>query len=105
MKPITLNEIATACGGRLFADGDLTVTSIVTDSRKISNGSMFVAIKGERVDGHSYIKQCMDAGAVCALCEDAPNFSCNYILVESTLETVKKSPHTIARCFLSRSSA
>lgn len=89
MKPITLREIANSCGGKLFGDENVTVTSIVTDSRQISAGSMFAAIKGERVDGHKFIAQCIDAGAVCALCEEKPDTDCAYILVESTLVALK----------------
>ena len=90
MKPITLKEIAAACGGQLFGDENITVTSIVTDSRQIKEGSMFAAIKGERADGHNFINLCIEEGAVCALCEKAPVTECNYILVESTLNALKQ---------------
>lgn len=90
MKPITLREIANSCAGTLVGDENITVTSIVTDSRQVSAGSMFAAIKGERVDGHKFIAQCVDAGAVCVLCENSPQCECNYILVESTLVALKQ---------------
>ena len=90
MKPITLKEIATSCSGQLFGDENVTVTSIVTDSRQVKSGTMFAAIKGERVDGHRFIEQCINSGAVCALVEDKPQIDCNYILVDSTLTALKK---------------
>lgn len=90
MKPITLKEIASSCGGTLYGDKSVMVTSIVTDSRQVSNGSLFAAIKGERVDGHRFISQCIAAGAVCALCENAPDTECSYILVDSTLTALKQ---------------
>ncbi len=90
MKPITLKEIAISCGGALFGDENAVVTSIVTDSRQVKNGTMFAAIKGERVDGHRFIEQCINEGAVCALVEDKPEVECNYILVNSTLVALKK---------------
>lgn len=89
MKAITLNEIAKSCGGQLFGDANKVVTSIVTDSRQVENGSLFAAIKGERVDGHRFVAQCIDKGAVCVLVEEKPEIDCDYILVESTLTALK----------------
>ena len=89
MKPITLREVAAACNGELHGDPGLIITSIATDSRKAGEGSMFAAIKGERVDGHRFIPMTADQGAVCALCEEAPDCDIAYILVESTLVALK----------------
>lgn len=93
MKKFTLSEIAAACGGKYVGDEALsqnTITSVERDSRQIKEGSLFLAIKGERVDGHDFIGKCYDAGAICALCEKAPeNPTRPYILVDSTLEAVK----------------
>lgn len=90
MKPITLKEIAKSCNATLVGDENILVTSIVTDSRQVSKGSLFAAIKGERVDGHSFIEQCTNSGAVCILCEQEPEIECNYILVDSTLVALKQ---------------
>ena len=94
MKKFTLREIAAACGGQYFGDEalkDTAVTSVERDSREIKEGSLFLAIKGGRVDGHDFIEKCYDSGAVCAICETAPeNAKKPYILVPSTLEAVKK---------------
>lgn len=70
---------------------DTAVSSIERDSREIKENSLFLAIKGARVDGHDFIEKCYEAGAVCALCEKAPeNASKPYILVDDTLKAVKK---------------
>ena len=90
MKPITLKEIAHSCSGELVGDENILVTSIVTDSRQVTPGAMFAAIKGERVDGHKFVEQCINNGAVCALVEEKPQCECNYILVESTLVALKQ---------------
>ena len=94
MKPFTLQEIAAACGGTYVGDEaqkSQCVTSVERDSRQIRDGSLFLAIKGGRVDGHDFIEKCFDAGACCAICEKAPeNPSKPCILVDSTLEAVKK---------------
>lgn len=90
MKAITLKEVANSCGGKLFGDESIKINSIVTDSRKVKNGTLFAAIKGERADGHEFMKSCFEAGALCMLCEKAPDFDTPYILVESTLIALKK---------------
>lgn len=94
MKHFTLEEIAAACGGQYVGSDDLRqtyITSVERDSRNIQNGSLFLAICGERVDGHDFIEQCFEKGAVCAVCEKLPeNPSKPCIVVSSTLEAVKK---------------
>ena len=72
MKHFTLEEIARACGGKYVGNEDMKntpITSVERDSREIKEGSLFLAIKGERVDGHDYIEKCYKSGAVCAICE------------------------------------
>ena len=94
MKKFTLKQIAEACGGKYTGDENLintAVSSIERDSRNIKKDSLFLAIKGARVDGHDFIEKCYNDGAVCALCEKAPeNPSKPYILVDDTLKAVKK---------------
>ena len=58
MKNLTLGRIAEVCGGTYFGkeeERNLEIAEIITDSRKAEAGSLFAAIKGERVDGHSFI--------------------------------------------------
>jgi UDP-N-acetylmuramoyl-tripeptide--D-alanyl-D-alanine ligase len=66
MIPLTLGEIAKAVRGRLHnADGTEVVTgSVEFDSRKLGPGSLFVAVPGERVDGHDFAADAVRAGAV-----------------------------------------
>ena len=93
MKPFTLQEIAAACGGTYVGSEAMKtacITSVERDSRQVGEGSLFLAIKGGRVDGHDFIETCYRQGAVCALCEKAPeNAEKPYILVPSTLDAVK----------------
>ena len=75
MKPFTLQEIAAACGGTYVGSEAMKtacITSVERDSRQVAEGSLFLAIKGGRVDGHDFIETCYRQGAVCALCEKAP---------------------------------
>ena len=94
MKDFTLAEIAKACNGEYVGDESLKntkITSVERDSRQVKDGSLFLAIKGERVDGHDFIEKCFAQGAVCALCEKAPeNATKPCIVVPSTLDAVKE---------------
>jgi UDP-N-acetylmuramoyl-tripeptide--D-alanyl-D-alanine ligase len=70
--PLTLTEIAAASGGWLDAvpDAERTVTgAVVADSRHAAPVGLFVAIPGERVDGHDYAAGALEAGAVAVLAE------------------------------------
>ena len=74
MKSMTINNICAACGGELIgnATDDREASCVVIDSRKIEPGGIFIATKGERVDGHSFIPQVFEKGALAAVCEKAP---------------------------------
>lgn len=45
---------------------------IVIDSRKVEPGDIFVAIRGERVDGHQFIREVFNKGAIAVVCEEEP---------------------------------
>jgi UDP-N-acetylmuramoyl-tripeptide--D-alanyl-D-alanine ligase len=66
MIPMTLAEVAEAVGGRLhLSTGDeLVAGSVEFDSRAIGKGGLFVALPGERVDGHDFAATAHAAGAV-----------------------------------------
>lgn len=65
---MTLAEVAGVVGGRIVdGDADIVVTSACADSRDAIPGSLFVAIVGARVDGHDYVAEARERGAVVAL--------------------------------------
>jgi UDP-N-acetylmuramoyl-tripeptide--D-alanyl-D-alanine ligase len=61
----TAAEAADAAGGTLVGDPRACISGVVVDSRKVEPGSLFVALPGEKVDGHAYIAQALAAGASC----------------------------------------
>lgn len=69
MTPGTVSGEDAGMAGCFVRMQDTEVSSIVTDSRKAEQGSLFGAIVGARVDGHDYIRQVFEQGAVCVLCE------------------------------------
>jgi UDP-N-acetylmuramoyl-L-alanyl-D-glutamate--2,6-diaminopimelate ligase len=56
----------------LQGSADIEITAIVFDSRKVIPGCVFVAVKGTVVDGHDYILQAINDGAVAVICEELP---------------------------------
>jgi UDP-N-acetylmuramoyl-tripeptide--D-alanyl-D-alanine ligase len=65
---LTLREVADAVGGELTGDPAAVVTGAVTvDSRTVARGDLFVALPGERVDGHDFLGAAGAAGAAGAL--------------------------------------
>ena len=72
MRGMTLRAMAKACNGKYYgseANLDKEVTDITTDSRKVVKDGLFIAICGERTDGHKYIDGCFEAGALCVISE------------------------------------
>ena len=68
MKNMTLAHIAEVCGGTYFGPEEKKteeVADIVTDSRKAGEGSLFVAIQGERVDGRKIYPERGFPGRTC----------------------------------------
>lgn len=84
---MNLREIEQATGGRLFGE-DLTVTAVTIDSREVSDGALYVAIRGDRFDGHDFCASAVENGASAVVCERAPEAEVPYILVQSTRQAL-----------------
>lgn len=68
MITMTVAEIAAVVGGTAHGDPEREVTApAAVDSRSVEPGGLFVAIVGERVDGHDYAAAALDAGAAAVL--------------------------------------
>ncbi len=68
MRRCTLEEVARLSGGRLVkGDPSLVVDRLHTDTRTLSGGDCFVALRGDRFDGHSFVHEVKNHGAVAAL--------------------------------------
>ncbi len=91
MKNMTLTQIAKACGGMLYGvDPGLEASGVVMDSRKVEPGYLFIASVGERVDGHNYINEVFDKGALGVICEKTPESPLGpYILVPNSFQALK----------------
>ena len=72
------------------------ITDIQIDSRKITKGSVFVAIQGLQADGHSFIATAIEKGATVIVCENKPALlqeGITYIIVEKAQEAVAIMAH------------
>ena len=68
MIPMTLAEIAAVTGGSVVGEPSIVVDAPATlDSRAVEDGGLFVAVAGERVDGHDFTHQAMASGAAAVL--------------------------------------
>jgi UDP-N-acetylmuramoyl-tripeptide--D-alanyl-D-alanine ligase len=63
-----LSDIARRCGGELHGEDEL-VTGFVTDNREVKSGDVFIAIAGEKVDGHDFVPSALQSGAVASIVE------------------------------------
>lgn len=70
-KIITVNKILEICNGELLSGNrDLEVDSYSKDSRNIQAGDMYIAIRGERVNGSDYIESAFENGAIGCITDD-----------------------------------
>ncbi len=80
---LSLDRVAQFAGGKLVNTGGEVVTSVTTDTREIKEGSLFVALKGEKFDGHDFALDAVKKGAVAVLSErKAHEYSQKIPLVE-----------------------
>ncbi len=87
---------------------DTNIYNLTIDSRKVKKGDFFVAIEGRKCDGHDYIQESINRGALAVLCNDrfdVSKISVPYIVCQDTLKSLGKlaagyrkiigSPYTI----------
>ena len=107
MPPVALTagDVAAAAGGRLAAgDPGTPIGRISIDSRSLAAGDFFVAIRGERFDGHQFVAQAFDAGAAGALVEGPANVPADGRLLIEVADTTQ-ALQAIARDVRRRSGA
>ena len=79
MDTVKLKDIIASLG--FETSSDAMVNYISTDSRDITDKTIFIAIKGERVDGHSYIEDAFKRGAVAVIAEHSVEYKNENIFV------------------------
>ena len=82
MKPLTVQQIKQAVGGKLLSavPKDVApITAVCTNSKQMEKSSLFVALKGERFNAHDFLPDAAAGGAIAALVEQVPDLSLIHI--------------------------
>lgn len=96
MIPLSLKKITTIISGQLYGK-NLVINEIVTDTRKILPGYLFIALKGKRFDAHIFIKEAINKGCSAIICEKKIKFNISYIIVEDTCTALGKIANWLRR--------
>ena len=88
---LTLTEVAEVCGGQIVGNAvERAIEGVSTDTRQLAPGDLFIALEGRVHDGHGFLAQAEDAGAVAAVVsqiEAVPN-GLTAVVVDDTLEAL-----------------
>lgn len=92
----TLTELAHALGAELVGDGALEVSGpVVTDSRQVEDGALFVARRGERADGHEHVASARAAGAIAAVVEHPVDVDIAQLVVADSTRALGDLAHHV----------
>jgi UDP-N-acetylmuramoyl-tripeptide--D-alanyl-D-alanine ligase len=105
---LTLGEVQRAGGANSRFAGDSALLTqraagLSTDSRQCRPGEIFVALRGEKFDGHQFVAQVLASGALAALVEASwfeaqkPAPGGNFLIVDDALQALQQIGHTIRR--------
>lgn len=87
MTLLSLAELSNGVLRIAKSEESLLITSVATDSREVSPGTLFLGIRGERVDGNDYAEKALENGASAVLCEHLPEKGAG-ILVPDTVSAL-----------------
>ncbi|MBT8438661.1 MAG: UDP-N-acetylmuramoyl-tripeptide--D-alanyl-D-alanine ligase [Gammaproteobacteria bacterium] len=83
MTSMSLSSVAKKINASVVGD-DAVFSSVSTDTRRIRSGDLFVALKGENFDGHDYVGQAFQQGAVAAMVSHPVSDKASQLLVDDT---------------------
>jgi len=87
MIPITIRELASIMKGTAVGDGDISAEAkFQFDSRAVKPGDIFLALRGERADGHNFIEDALSHGAALSIVSQPVSGS--HILVDDVMHAV-----------------
>lgn len=89
MIQVSAGELATILGAKLIGDDAVLVTgSVETDSRLVSQGSLFIAKPGEMADGHDFVEAAKQNGAVLAIVQKPVDVQLAQLVVGDSVEAL-----------------
>lgn len=84
---MNLQQLTQVVEGKLVGE-DLFFSGVSIDSRTIKKGELFLAVKGEQFDGHNFITQAKQQGAVAAVVSEAGDYPLPVVIVNDTLQAL-----------------
>jgi UDP-N-acetylmuramoyl-tripeptide--D-alanyl-D-alanine ligase/murE/murF fusion protein len=91
MPDFTLKQVKAATGAEVYKAADSSFTDVVTDTRKIEKGMLFVALKGEKFNGDDFAAQAVEKGAAGV----AVSMNCPVRVMDGMLATVFRVENTL----------
>ena len=85
MKSLKLTEIIKNIGANCSYDGDIIISGVSTDTRTIEKGDLFIALVGDKFNGHDYISVAEQNGAAAVICSEKVEASVPVLMVDDTL--------------------
>src|SRR5690606_6082551 len=76
---------------KVIGDAEQQIANVQSDSRAVTTGSLFIAVKGHTVDGHTFIDKAVDRGAICIVVEHLMRQvkqEVSWIVVEKTTQVL-----------------
>ncbi len=98
MISMGLQQAAASVEGQLHGQ-DSVFRGCSTDTRTLNGGELFIALKGDRYDGHDFIGQAMEAGAIAAMVETRPALAVPVIVVDDCRHAMNRLANAWRRQF------
>ena len=101
---VSLEFVCRSINGRIIeGNNKQVITSVTTDSRRVEEGALFIALAGERFDGHDFVQTAMEQGARAAVVSRAIDIyraeNKTLILADDTLRALQALAASYRRCF------
>ncbi|MBE6720817.1 MAG: UDP-N-acetylmuramoyl-tripeptide--D-alanyl-D-alanine ligase [Ruminococcaceae bacterium] len=90
MNKLTLSEIVKNIDCTCDFDGDVEILDVNTDTRTTKSGDLFIALVGEKFDGHDYVGKAVESGAVAVVCSKPVQTSVPVITVPDTEKALQQ---------------
>ena len=94
---IEAKKICEICNGKLYGNSDLIIEDYCNDTRKIKKDDLYIAIKGEKIDGNNFLEEALEKGAIgCITDKQIENSVVErykdkvFIVVKNTIEAIQK---------------
>ena len=85
MKSLKLVDIIKNIGASCDYSGDMMINSVSSDTRTIRKGDLFIALVGERFNGHDYVRVAVENGAAAVICSQDVETDVPVLMVDDTL--------------------